>query len=424
MQGSSRRAHTTVYARGTTSYRAPELIRETPKYTNKVDLWAVGCILYELVLGQKAFTDDWQVLQHAASGEEFDVNIGHEIIPDNRKCEFITKIIRELLDCDPTRRPRADGLYERFISWGSDDAPKKTPSPESHTSQMSQDASIETPPQELEKHGKDIKDGQVDIIPSAFQQSKGSKWQRLPAAFQRRSKEKKALIDAAKDGDIEMVKKVLRLNISTEIRDDRGWTPLHVAASSGRLEVVKFLVKEAGADVEAKGNGQMTPLLVAARYGPLKMVKFLVQEAGADVEAKDDFKKTPLHFAAGYGHLEIVKFLVQEAGADVEAKAALKMTPLHFAAKYGHLEMVRFLVNAAGADVESKDHFQTTPLHFAAKYGHLEMAEFLVNAAGADVDSKDSRGYTAFDIARLAVRYPDKEGSHAVATWPGWRTRC
>jgi Protein kinase domain/Ankyrin repeats (3 copies)/Ankyrin repeats (many copies) len=330
-EGSSQRAHTTVYSRGTRSYRAPELIRETPKYTNKVDLWAVGCILYELVLGQKAFTDDWQVLQHAASGKEFDVNIGHEIIPDNRKREFITKIIRELLDCDPTRRPRADGLYERFISWGSDDAPKKTPSPESHTSQMSQDASIETPPQELEKHGKDIKDGQVDIIPSAFQQSKGSKWQWLAAAFQRLSTGKKALIHAAQDGDIEMVKKLLRFNISTEIKDHDGWTPLDYAAFSGHLEMVKFLVKEAGADVESKDCHHYTPLYYAAMRGHLEVVKFLVKGAGADVESKECNQRTPLLCAASAGHLEVVKFLVQEAGADVEAKDFWGCTALDLA---------------------------------------------------------------------------------------------
>src|SRR6266516_2085287 len=68
MEGSSRRAHTTVYSRGTSSYRAPELIRETQsKYTNKVDMWAVGCILYELVLRRRAFASDWDVMQHAMS---------------------------------------------------------------------------------------------------------------------------------------------------------------------------------------------------------------------------------------------------------------------------------------------------------------------------------------------------------------------
>jgi serine/threonine protein kinase len=121
MEGSSRRAYTTVYSRGTRSYRAPELIRPSQlKYNNKVDIWAIGCILYELVLRQKAFEDDWEVLQCATSGKDIDIVIEPDTVPDDRRRQFISNIIKELLSVDPSRRPRADILYERFISWGSD----------------------------------------------------------------------------------------------------------------------------------------------------------------------------------------------------------------------------------------------------------------------------------------------------------------
>jgi serine/threonine protein kinase len=101
MEGSSRRANKTFYARGTNSYRAPELLDcesgQPGEYTNKVDMWAVGCILYELVLRRKAFPSDWGVFQYKACGKEFDVTIGLEIIPEERKREFIVKITKELL---------------------------------------------------------------------------------------------------------------------------------------------------------------------------------------------------------------------------------------------------------------------------------------------------------------------------------------
>jgi serine/threonine protein kinase len=44
---------------GVVGYRAPELLAVEPvPYTNKVDIWALGCILFALVMGRDAFSDD------------------------------------------------------------------------------------------------------------------------------------------------------------------------------------------------------------------------------------------------------------------------------------------------------------------------------------------------------------------------------
>jgi serine/threonine protein kinase len=60
----TRKAHrretlTTAYARGTTGYRASELLGQKSSYNQKVDIWSMGYILYELAVpGKKAFDDD------------------------------------------------------------------------------------------------------------------------------------------------------------------------------------------------------------------------------------------------------------------------------------------------------------------------------------------------------------------------------
>ena len=69
-EGTSKALHTTTSARGTNGYRAPEMIRgEKKRYSNKADIWAVGCIFYELIVGERPFEDDWAVLQHSQSDE-------------------------------------------------------------------------------------------------------------------------------------------------------------------------------------------------------------------------------------------------------------------------------------------------------------------------------------------------------------------
>ena len=73
-------------------------------------------------------------------------------------------------------------------------------------------------------------------------------------------------------------------------------TPLHVASSSGNLEVLRILV-EGGADVNAQNETHLTPLHIASLEGNAETVQLLI-EHGADVTARDWNHWTPLHFAS------------------------------------------------------------------------------------------------------------------------------
>jgi serine/threonine protein kinase len=73
MDGTSVRAITTLYSRGTASYRAPELIKEESKYNNKVDIWAFGCVAFELATGTRAFASDFSVREYAVSDAELHI---------------------------------------------------------------------------------------------------------------------------------------------------------------------------------------------------------------------------------------------------------------------------------------------------------------------------------------------------------------
>ena len=84
-------------------------------------------------------------------------------------------------------------------------------------------------------------------------------------------------------------------------------TPLHFAASNRYLEVVKLLVVEFKADVNAKDKSKKTPLYLASKRH-LEVVKLLVVELKADVHAKDRCKKT-LHEAVTSGRPRVVSWL-------------------------------------------------------------------------------------------------------------------
>jgi len=100
------------YGRGTSGYRAPELIGQEPVFSNKVDIFALGCILFELVShGRKAFTYDWEVFEYKScrrlplAFHELDVVL---------KTEFGTEM-QEMLLLNWMERPSAQNLRQRFI---------------------------------------------------------------------------------------------------------------------------------------------------------------------------------------------------------------------------------------------------------------------------------------------------------------------
>jgi serine/threonine protein kinase len=115
-EGSSGRAYTTHYSRGTNGYRAPELLREArPTYSNKVDIWAMGCIFYELVMRKKVFEIDFSTREYCLSGQPIDIGLTFDDFPDFRIIEMLRKIVQDMLEVDPLNRPRAIEIHQRLI---------------------------------------------------------------------------------------------------------------------------------------------------------------------------------------------------------------------------------------------------------------------------------------------------------------------
>jgi serine/threonine protein kinase len=89
------------------------------KYTNKVDIWAIGCILYELIFKAKVFDDDYAALQYWSDcNKELQLPFESNTIIDDSHKAFISNLIREMLHIDPGHRPGAAQLHQKFINSG------------------------------------------------------------------------------------------------------------------------------------------------------------------------------------------------------------------------------------------------------------------------------------------------------------------
>jgi ankyrin repeat protein len=198
-----------------------------------------------------------------------------------------------------------------------------------------------------------------------------------------------ALNIACYAGHLEVVKLLVAAGARLHPQGSDEVGALGSAACNGQLQVVKYLVEEAGADGNRAGTNSLTPLMYAARQGHADVVMYLLGWSGINIDAKAR-QMTALDIACQNGHLEVVKLLVA-AGARLEAQASGEEGAVASAAWGGHLQVVMYLVEEAGADGNRADPDGLTPLMYAARKGHAEVVSYLLGRPGINTDAKISQ---------------------------------
>lgn len=106
-EGTSRLQYTTQNSRGTQGYRAIELLGEQSFVTKASDIWALGCIFYQLAFKEKAFRSDFKVYDY------FHTRRKPEIPPlpvDERTAAFARELVYRTLEIDWWQRPAASDI--------------------------------------------------------------------------------------------------------------------------------------------------------------------------------------------------------------------------------------------------------------------------------------------------------------------------
>ena len=91
----------------------------------------------------------------------------------------------------------------------------------------------------------------------------------------------------------------------------------------------------------------MTALMRASYWGHVEVMRVLIDDGGADVNAVDMYRLTSLHSAALYGHVAAAELLIAR-GAAVNAVNEDGWTPLVLARQNERADVERVLL-AAGA---------------------------------------------------------------------------
>ncbi|KAJ5912731.1 hypothetical protein N7504_001614 [Penicillium tannophilum] len=248
---------------------------------------------------------------------------------------------------------------------------------------------------------------------------------------------------AAEYGHPDLVDYLLRMGSRPDFENKVGETPMHLAAKSGFLSVIKVLLDRSGSmhqvPMDKDTKCTLAPIKEAALKGHMQVVEYLLLCSSSP----RDYASSSLPFAAVSGDIALVSMLL-DYRADINYKYIEQHAPrtalnryggeghesaaLSVAARYGHLALVSLLL-ANGADVNIKTGMPTlwtNPLCLAIEKGHEEVVRRLV-AHGADIDdghireailqrnknaldmllTKHATDKSTFDILELAAEVGD-----------------
>ena len=222
------------------------------------------------------------------------------------------------------------------------------------------------------------------------------------------------LLAAAEIGLKELVTSSLAKKADLSCTDDRGSTPLHLAAHNGHTDIFRLLLDH-GAEVNEINYYGETPLHQAATMRHPDIVSLIMERGvGVNVDALNSQGQTPLLQALAYqlessgsSLLPAVVSKLAGFGADINRRYSFgpqdsgwrNSTPLYSASGSGHTTAVEMLISL-GADASLLNNNKYSPLHAAAEKGHVEICKMLLShTSPAYVNLRGRDGQTALSLA-------------------------
>ncbi|XP_071041005.1 delta-latroinsectotoxin-Lt1a-like [Parasteatoda tepidariorum] len=186
---------------------------------------------------------------------------------------------------------------------------------------------------------------------------------------------------AAESGNVKIAMRFFSSGTQEQLlnaRDEKGFTPIHIAASTRNSGFVKFLVDQ-NADVNVQTAGdKVTPLHIAAKRGFFKTIKNLLASNKIEINKREKSGYTPLHYAVR-GIVKAIKILLADDKILINAKSNFGLTPFHLAVMKGDREICDALLSSGKVEVNAGNKDNMTPLHFAAMAGNVDMIQYLLS---------------------------------------------
>lgn len=221
----------------------------------------------------------------------------------------------------------------------------------------------------------------------------------------------------------------LLTKIKPNLRDSKGYLPIHKAINLINNVLAKFLIEFDTLNINDNDNEQKeTPLHLAVKTGNMELIDLLFSK-GADLNIQN-LDGTPFYWAACFGDMKIAEFLLEKGadplipgvgghtillvatfGRDLILKKILNKYPalvnfidpntteslLHTAIKNMNINVINSLLEK-NIELNILDKLGNTPFHYAVISGKKEYVKILLEK-NCLIDIPNNEGMTPFLIA-------------------------
>jgi len=193
--------------------------------------------------------------------------------------------------------------------------------------------------------------------------------------------------------------------------DESGRTPLHFAAISGHIRIVRYLISEIGCDPQSADKYGNFPLHFACVNGYTEIAEYLINDKQCSPNCTNEVGYTPLYCACEEGHLDLVKLLTNKHSCNPKiltdtkilhghnifesnvfnkiihekCSSCIRRTALHAACEKGHLSIVNYLISECSCDPNCRDSLGITPLGYASIFKHFDIVKYLIIDCNCDL---------------------------------------
>lgn len=205
-------------------------------------------------------------------------------------------------------------------------------------------------------------------------------------------------------------------DVKFDVKDDNGCTPLWLAASTNNLSIIQLITERVTNALQTGTFGQ-TPLHGAAEHGHVEVVEWLLRQPGVQVDRLDASFRTPLLLALQNKHDSIVSLLIDK-----------DTFSLSWLVREGDQMLAEALV-FAGYNVDT-EFGGKTPLSYALDRSNSAMVEFLLKcqASTKGITQEEWRRGLRPKVSQAVVisKYPSglvKVDTVSLSMTSEWRCR-